>query len=71
MASPLAEVREEKCGSCGMRVRPHVIQEMRGAGGPGSEDDLFHCETCTRILYYIESSASAPAAASASSSRES
>ena len=68
----LAEVREEKCGACGMRVRPHVIQEMRGVGGAGGEDELFHCETCTRILYYIEPSASAaPAGASTSSSRES
>lgn len=51
----LAEVRNEKCGACGMIVRPHVIQEMRRAKG---EDDLFHCETCTRILYYIEPSES-------------
>jgi len=65
----LAEVREEKCGSCGMRVRPHVIQEMRGVG---ASDELFHCETCTRILFYIEqsSASAAPAAASASSSRD-
>ena len=27
----LAEVRNEKCGACGMIVRPHVIQEMRRA----------------------------------------
>jgi uncharacterized protein len=66
----LAEVREEKCGACGMRVRPHVFQEMRRAG----TEEMFHCETCTRILYYHEPDASAaPAAASASqaSSRES
>lgn len=59
----LAEVRNEKCGACGMIVRPHVIQEMRRADSA----EMFHCETCTRIIYYIESSvASAPAAASAS-----
>jgi predicted nucleic acid-binding Zn-ribbon protein len=46
----LAEVRDEKCGACGMRVRPHVFQEMRRLGS----DEMFHCETCTRILYYIE-----------------
>jgi predicted nucleic acid-binding Zn-ribbon protein len=46
----LAEVREEKCGTCGMRVRPHVFQEMRRAGN----EQIYHCETCTRILYYIE-----------------
>jgi uncharacterized protein len=46
----LAEVVDEKCSACGMRVRPHVFQEMRRAG----TDEMFHCETCTRILYYIE-----------------
>jgi predicted nucleic acid-binding Zn-ribbon protein len=46
----LAEVREERCGACGMIVRPHVIQEMRRA----SNEEMFHCETCTRILYYVE-----------------
>jgi uncharacterized protein len=59
----LAEVREEKCGACGMRVRPHVFQEMRRRGS----EEMFHCETCTRILYYIEpEESSASAAASAS-----
>jgi len=56
----LAEVRDEKCTACGMRVRPHVFQEMRRA----NSEQMFHCETCTRILYYIEPVA-APAAAAA------
>jgi predicted nucleic acid-binding Zn-ribbon protein len=56
----LAEVRDEKCTACGMRVRPHVFQEMRRA----NSEQMFHCETCTRILYYVEPPA-APAAASA------
>ncbi len=65
----LAEVRNEKCGACGMIVRPHVIQEMRRA----DSDQMFHCETCTRILYFIEPSVSSASAASASvsTSRES
>ena len=46
----LAEVRDEKCAACGMIVRPHVIQEMRRS----STQQMFHCETCTRILYYVE-----------------
>ena len=59
----LAEVRNEKCGACGMIVRPHVIQEMRRS----NSEEMFHCETCTRIIYYIEPSvSSAPIAASAS-----
>ena len=52
----LAEVRDEKCAACGMRIRPHVFQEMRRADC----EEMFHCETCTRILYYIE--AESPAA---------
>lgn len=46
----LAEVRNGKCSACGMIVRPHVLQEMRRA----SSEEMFHCETCTRILYYVE-----------------
>jgi uncharacterized protein len=56
----LAEVRDEKCSACGMRVRPHVLQEMRRA----ANDEMFHCETCTRILFYDEPSASSAAASS-------
>jgi uncharacterized protein len=50
----LAEVRDEKCTACGMRVRPQVFQDMRR----GNSEELFHCETCTRILYYVESEGS-------------
>lgn len=69
----LAEVRDEKCTACGMRVRPHVFQEMRRA----NSEQMFHCETCTRILYYIEpvatpaAAAANQASASATSSSES
>jgi uncharacterized protein len=44
----VAEVRGEICGACGVRIRPHVFQEL---SRPGTEE-LIHCETCTRILYY-------------------
>jgi predicted nucleic acid-binding Zn-ribbon protein len=60
----LAEVRDEKCSACGMRVRPHVLQEMHR----GQSEELFHCETCTRILYSVELVASAAAAAPLSNS---
>lgn len=63
----LAPVRDERCSACGMMIRPHVIQEMRRGGN----DEFFQCETCTRILYYIEPSvASEAAAASASANSE-
>jgi hypothetical protein len=54
----LAEIRDETCTQCGVRVRPHVFQELR----QGGNTELFHCETCTRILYYIEPPAAPPAA---------
>jgi len=47
-----------------MIVRPHVLQEMRRA----NSEDMFHCETCTRILYYIEPEASAAGASSTANS---
>jgi hypothetical protein len=70
----LAEIHNEMCGACGVRIRPHVFQEMRRSG----EGELFHCETCTRILYFIEpenisadaANSAARAAASAPPSRE-
>ena len=56
----LAEVRDETCTACGVRVRPHVFQELRRA----DTDEIFHCETCTRILYFHEPLAAPAAAAS-------
>ena len=46
----LSEVREEACSLCGLRIRPHVFQELRR----GDFHDVLQCETCSRILYYIE-----------------
>jgi predicted nucleic acid-binding Zn-ribbon protein len=64
----LAEVHGEGCGQCGVHIRPHVIQQLQRDGN----DEFFHCETCTRILYYADHSAapgppatSPPAVASA------
>jgi uncharacterized protein len=59
----LAEIRDEKCSACGMMIRPHVIQEIRRSGS----QELFHCETCTRILYDHQASQSAEAAAASTS----
>ena len=56
----LAEVRGGSCGMCGMLITPHVVQELRRPDC----NDLFQCETCTRILYYVER---APAPAPTSS----
>jgi uncharacterized protein len=56
----LAEIRGESCGQCGVHIRPHVIQQLQR----GDAEEFFHCETCTRILYYADHSA-APGAAGA------
>jgi hypothetical protein len=61
----LAELRDERCCACGMRVRPHVFQEMQR----GTEDKMFHCETCTRILYYLDADAPASSSPPASQAR--
>jgi predicted nucleic acid-binding Zn-ribbon protein len=42
--------RDQMCGMCGVRILPHVFEDIRRMEG----DDLFHCETCTRIFYYVE-----------------
>lgn len=46
----LAEVRDESCRVCGMRIPPHVYQELRRA----DSQEIYRCESCNRILYYIE-----------------
>jgi predicted nucleic acid-binding Zn-ribbon protein len=46
----LAEVKDETCTMCRVRVRPHVFEELRR---PDCQE-IFHCESCTRILYYVE-----------------
>jgi predicted nucleic acid-binding Zn-ribbon protein len=54
----LAEVRAEGCSQCGVHIRPHVIQQLQREGN----EEFFHCETCTRILYYANrAAAQAPA----------
>jgi len=50
----LAEIRGEGCGQCGVHIRPHVIQKLQR---PDNEE-FFHCDTCTRILYYADHAAS-------------
>jgi uncharacterized protein len=49
----LAEIRGEGCGQCGVHIRPHVIQQLQR----DSNEGFFHCETCTRILYYSDHAA--------------
>jgi predicted nucleic acid-binding Zn-ribbon protein len=49
----VSELRDDRCSACGMRVRPHVSQEMQR----GANDKMYQCESCTRILYYLDADA--------------
>ena len=56
----LAEARNEQCLGCGMRVLPHIFQELRRE----TNHEIFLCETCGRILFFVEAApANTPAAA--------
>lgn len=48
--SALAEAREEQCRACGVRVLPHVLQLLKTE----TDEEVFRCETCGRILYSLE-----------------
>jgi len=62
----LAEIRGEGCGQCGVHIRPHVIQLLTRDGN----EEFYHCETCTRILYYADHSAAQPPATAAASTMQ-
>jgi len=60
----MAEARDGQCRGCGMRVLPHIIQELRLE----TNEEVFRCESCGLILYSLEPIPIAnPAAGSANS----
>jgi len=46
----LAQVRDDQCKGCGLRVLPHIIQELRVE----TNEEIFRCESCGLILYSLE-----------------
>ena len=61
----LAEAVTEQCRGCGMRLLPHLYQQVYQL----QDHDIHTCENCGRILYAAESAPAAianPSAASAS-----
>jgi uncharacterized protein len=46
----LAEARDGQCRGCGMRVLPHILQELHRE----SNEELYRCESCGLILYSLE-----------------
>jgi uncharacterized protein len=50
----LAEAKDGLCSVCHVRMRPQTFNEVR------RNDGIHQCESCTRILYYIQPAAAAP-----------
>jgi len=48
--SALAEARDGQCRACGMRILPHTLQLLKTE----TDEEVFRCETCGRILYTLE-----------------
>jgi predicted nucleic acid-binding Zn-ribbon protein len=46
----LAEARDGQCRACGMRVLPHTLQLLKTE----TDEEVFRCETCGRIMYTLE-----------------
>jgi uncharacterized protein len=46
----VAEARNEQCRGCGMRILPHIVQQLRQE----ANEEIFRCETCGLILYTLE-----------------
>lgn len=46
----LAQVRDGQCRGCGMRVLPHMLQQLL----KDNNEELFRCESCGLILYSLE-----------------
>src|SRR3989442_902361 len=45
-----AEARDGQCRGCGMRVLPHILQELRTE----NNEEVYRCESCGLILYTLE-----------------
>jgi uncharacterized protein len=46
----MAQVRDDQCRGCGMRVLPHIVQQLRTE----TSDEVYRCESCGLILYTLE-----------------
>ena len=49
----LAEAKGGLCTVCHVRMRPQTFNEVR------RNDGIHQCESCTRILYYVQPPAAA------------
>jgi len=46
----MALVRDDQCRGCGMRVLPHILQQLRTE----TSEEVYRCESCGLILYTLE-----------------
>src|SRR3989441_11975053 len=46
----MAQVRDDQCRGCGMRVLPHILQQLRTE----TNEEVYRCESCGLILYTLE-----------------
>ena len=46
----MAQVRDEQCRGCGLRVLPHIVQKLRSE----TSEEVYRCESCGLILYTLE-----------------
>src|ERR1700732_3092439 len=46
----MAEARDGQCRGCGMRVLPHILQELRLE----TNEEVYRCEMCGLILYTLD-----------------
>src|SRR5262252_546427 len=46
----MAQVRDDQCRACGLRVLPHIVQELRSE----TSEEVYRCESCGLILYALE-----------------
>jgi uncharacterized protein len=46
----MALARDEQCRGCGLRVLPHIVQELRSE----TSEEVYRCESCGLILYTLE-----------------
>ena len=54
----MAQVRDDQCRGCGLRVLPHIVQELRSE----TSEEVYRCESCGLILYSFDPVAYAKAA---------
>lgn len=48
----MAEARDGFCGSCNVRLRPQAYNEIR------TNRNIINCESCNRILFYVDQTSS-------------